>query len=150
MMSQVSTRRSELSQLERSLEEKSAELEQVQQKIEASSKLLDSIKSSISNPTTPLSDKTGSIQTSTSLPTHSKSEERTGSQLNSFHHNPHPRFNLEIRWIDTLMIRTYLKTKLVTTILVMKKDLTISICKIYTMSCPEHCTAKSDINKIFL
>ena len=41
MMSQVSTRRSELSQIERSLEEKSAELEQVQQKIEASSKLLE-------------------------------------------------------------------------------------------------------------
>jgi len=67
MVSEVSSRRSELRQVETNLEEKTGELEQVLQKIDASSKLLDSIKSSISNPATPLSDKTGSIQTSSSL-----------------------------------------------------------------------------------
>ena len=94
LVNDASATRSELSKMEKKLEEKTGELGQLQQQIDASSKLLklvivkcagvlctaffifynlfvSSIKSSISTPTILLSDKTGSIQTSFSLITSS-------------------------------------------------------------------------------
>merc|ERR1712128_239391 len=56
LVNDASATRSELSKMEKKLEEKTGELGQLQQQIDASSKLLNSIKSSISSPTMVLSD----------------------------------------------------------------------------------------------